>query len=168
MNTILDSTEKGLRYAALAAAGIGCLAMLVMLGIVSTNIALRPFGYPLRGTAEISGYICALAVGLCMPAAQLAGSHIAGGVWTSSFPRAAQLLQKSICSLLCMALLAFTARELYGIAEYAQEMGEYIDGFNIPYYGMTLGLALGIALHAAIFAHTALRSIIPGNTRGTA
>ena len=161
MNTFLGLAEKYLRYAALAAAAVGGLAMLVMLGIVSTNIAMRFFGGTLRGASEISGYLCALAVGLCMPAAQAAGSHIAGGVWTSSFPQAAQRFQKCASSLLCMALLFLVARELYSLAEYSRDMGEYIDGFNIPYYGMTFGFAAGIVLHATIFAQAALRAVFP-------
>jgi len=161
MNRFLDISEKWLRYAALAAASVGGMAMLVMLGIVTTNIAMRFLGGTLRGTSEISGYLCALAVGLCMPAAQAAGSHIAGGVWTSSFPLRMQRIQKCGASLLCMVLLALVARELYSLAEHAWDMDEYIDGFSIPYYGMAFGFALGIALHAAIFAHTALRVIFP-------
>ena len=164
MNAFLDISGKGLRYAALAASAVGGMTMLVMLGIVATNIAMRFLGGTLRGTSEISGYLCALAVGLCMPAAQAAGSHIAGGVWTSSFPQTVQRIQKCAASLLCMVLLALVARELHSLAEYARDMDEYIDGFNIPYYGMTFGFALGIALHTAIFAHTALRTVFPKKT----
>lgn len=167
MNTALDITEKWLRYAALAAAAFGGLAMLLMLGIVSANIALRPFGESVRGTVEISGYLCALAVGLCMPAAQTVGSHITAGVWVPALPRPVRLAQKAISGLLCAALLALVARELFDIAGYARDMGEYIEGFEISYYGMALGFAFGIALHAAIFAHTALRAVFPPIKRET-
>lgn len=161
MNSFLDISEKWLRYAALAAATAGGLAMLAMLGVVAANIALRPFGESVRGTVEISGYLCALAVGLCMPAAQTVGSHIAAGVWVSSLPRPVRLFQKAISSLLCAALLALVARELFGIAAYARDMGEYIEGFDISYYPMAVGFAFGVSLHAAIFAHGALRAVFP-------
>lgn len=161
MNAFLNVSEKYLRYAALVAAAFGGLAMLGMLGIVSANIVLRPFGGSVRGTVEISGYLCALAVGLCMPAAQTVGSHITAGVWVSSLPRAVRLLQKGVSSLLCAALLALVARELFAIAEYARDMGEYIEGFDLSYDGMALGFALGVGLHAAIFVHTFLRAVFP-------
>lgn len=161
MNPFLTISEKWLRYAALASAAAGGLAMLAMLVIVSANIVMRPFGESLRGTVEISGYLCALAVGLCMPAAQTVGSHITAGVWVASLPRSVRLLQKGVSSLICAALLALVARELLGIAEYARDMGEYIEGLDISYYGMALGFAFGIALHAAIFIHSALRAVFP-------
>lgn len=161
MNTILDITEKWLRNASLAAAVLGGIAMLAMLVIVFGNIVMRPFGESIRGTVEISGYLCALAVGLCMPAAQTVGSHIAAGVWVSSLPRPVRLLQKLLSSLICAALLALVARELFGIAGYADGMGEYIEGFGISYSGMALGFAAGICLHAALFAHAAFRAVFP-------
>lgn len=161
MNAFLNVTEKWLRYAALAAASAGGLAMLAMLAVVSANIVLRPFGGSVRGTVEISGYLCALAVGLCMPAAQTVGSHIAAGVWVSSLPRPVRLFQKALSSLICAALLAPVARELFGIAAYARDMGEYIEGFDISYYAMAVGFAFGVTLHAAVFAHTALRAVFP-------
>lgn len=161
MNAILDITGKWLRNASLAAAVCGGIAMLAMLAIVSGNIVMRPFGESIRGTVEISGYLCALAVGLCMPAAQTVGSHIAAGVWVSSLPRPVRLFQKLLSSLICAALLILVARELFGIAEYADDMGEYIEGFGISYSGMALGFAAGICLHAALFVHAAFRAVFP-------
>ena len=165
MNVVLDISEKWLRYTALAAAAVGGLAMLAMLGIVSANIVMRPFGGSIRGTVEVSGYLCALAVGLCMPAAQTVGSHITAGVWVPSLPRSVRLIQKAMSSLICAALLALVAGELLGIAEYARDMGEYIEGFTISYSGMALGFAFGIALHAAVFAHTVLRAVFPAGEK---
>lgn len=161
MNLFLDAAEKWLRYAALAAAAIGCLAMLAMLGIVAANIVMRPFGASIRGAVTISGYLCALAVGLCLPAAQMAGSHIAAGVWVSSLPQPVRLFQKGLSGLICAALLALIARELFGIAAYARDMGEYVEGFGFSYDGMALGFAFGVSLHAALFAHAVLRALFP-------
>lgn len=161
MNAFLDVSEKWLRYAALGAAVIGGLAMLSMLGVVTANIVMRPFGGTIRGTVEVSGYLCALAVGLCMPAAQTVGSHIAAGVWVPSLPRIVRLAQKAASSLISAALLALVARELFAIAAYAHDMGEYIEGFDISYYGMALGFAAGVGLHAVIFVHTACRALFP-------
>ncbi len=161
MNYLLTISEKWLRRAAFAAAAAGGSAMLFMLGVVLANIVLRPFGWSIRGSVEISGYLCALAVGLCMPAAQMAGSHIAAGVWASSMPRLVRLAQRGIGSLICAVLLALAASELFGIAGYANDMGEYIDGFDISYAGMALGFAFGIALHAVMFVHAACRVVFP-------
>ena len=166
MNAILDVSEKWLRSLSLAAAAVGGAVMLVMLAVVTANIVLRPFGGTIRGTVEISGYLCALAVGLCMPAAQTVGSHISAGLWVASLPRFMRRMQKAAAALLCAGLLTLVARELAGIAEYARDMGEYIEGFDISYYGMALGFALGIGLHAVLFLHAALRVFFPAEKEG--
>jgi hypothetical protein len=72
-----------------------------------------------------------------------------------------QLAEGIVGNLCCAALLFLVGRELFGIAEYALDMGEIIEGFNISYGGMALGFALGIALHAALFLHALLRVFFP-------
>lgn len=157
----LDRVERGLRAVSYGAAAVGGAVLLVMLCAVAANIALRPFIGGVRGALEISGYLCALAVGLCMPVAQIAGSHIASGIWADTLPRRGRWLQETAGSVLCAFLLAVAARELLGIAAYADDMGEYIEGFNFSYSFMAAGFAFGAALHAAIFLHAALRALLP-------
>lgn len=161
MSGLLRASDTVLRKLAYLAAALGGMVMLVMLAVVTANICMRPFGGSIRGTVEVSGYLCALAVGLCMPAAQMAGSHIAAGLWSGSLPRPVRRFEKLGVSLLCAGLLFLVARELLGIAEYAADMGEYIEGFDVSYYGMALGFAFGIALHGLIFIHTALGVVFP-------
>ena len=167
MEDFLERTGRALRSCSLALAGVGGLALLLMLGLVCANIALRPLNGGIRGTMELSGYLCALAVGLCMPAAQLAGSHIAAGWWTGSLPGAARHAQRALCSLFCACLLAGAGVEILGVAEYADIMGEYIDGFDFSYAVMALGLALGLFAHAAIFIHETVSALfLPGGNTG--
>lgn len=162
MSAALTMAEKCLRGVSLAAAVFGGAVMLAMLCVITANIALRPFGGSIRGTVEISGYLCALAVGLCMPAAQLAGSHISAGLWASSLPRRVRQAQKAACNALCAGLLLLVSRELFGLAEYARDMGEYIEGFNISYYPMAVGFAFGIGLHALLFLQAVILTFTPG------
>jgi TRAP-type C4-dicarboxylate transport system permease small subunit len=157
----MDATETWLRRAAYAAAAIGGAAMILMLVLVTANMVLRPFGGTVRGAVEAGGYLCALGIGLCMPAAQMSGSHIAAGLWVSSLPDAAQLAQGSAGSLLCAILLILVGRELFDIAAYALETGESIEGFGISCCGMAAGFGLGVALHAALFLHAFLRVFFP-------
>lgn len=142
--------------------------MLLLLAIICANIFLRPFGGSIRGTVEISGYLCALAVGLAMPAAQLKGSHINAGLRASSLPKKLLLLQDMFCSLLACLLLGLAGKELLAIAEYAADMGEYIEGFTISSFGMAVGLAAGLLLQALLFAHRALGLFLSAKPKETA
>lgn len=168
MYHILSLAESALRKISFFAAYIGGAAMLAMLAIVSANIVFRPFGESIRGTVEISGYLCALAVGLCMPAAQLAGSHIAAGLWATALPEKGRKLRNAFGNCVCAAFLLLVARELYAIAEYADDMGEYIEGFGFSYYGMAALFAFGIALHAALFTLAALKTLFVADKQGEA
>ena len=152
----LAVSEGFLRKASFAMAACGVLAMLAMLALVCANIGMRPFGASLRGSVEISGYLCALAVGLAMPGAQLAGSHISVGLLAHKLPRSVRMVQTALCSLAALLLLGLAGREILAIAEYARDMGEYVEGFGISYYPMAAGLAAGLLLHALLFAHSLL------------
>jgi len=161
MRGIMDAVETWLRRAAYAAAAIGGATMILMLLLVTANMVLRPFGGTVRGAVEACGYLCALAIGLCMPAAQMAGSHITAGLWVSSLPGFAQQAQKCAGSLLCAILLVLVGRELFDIAAYALDSGETLEGFGISCCVMAAGFGLGIALHAALFLHALARVFVP-------
>lgn len=150
-----------LRAACIAAAVGGCAVMLLMLCIICANIAIRPFGGSIRGAQEISGYLCALGVGLCMPAAQLAGSHIKAGLWADKLPAFLQKLIESALNAACAATLALVAAELYSIGEMTLFMGEYIDGFGFSYFTMAVGFAFGIAMHSVLFLLNVFSAFIP-------
>ena len=161
MNRFTSATEIWLRRAAYACAAVGGAVMILMLALVTANMALRPFGGTVRGIVEISGYLCALGIGLCMPAAQMAGSHITAGLWVSSLPRSLQAAQGGAGNLLCAGLLFLVGRELFDIAAYALDMGETIEGFDISCCVMAVGFGLGIALHGTLFLHAFARMIVP-------
>lgn len=144
----------------LAWAGAAALAALLLL--ICANIALRPLDGGLRGSAELGGYICALALGLSLPFSQLCGAHVGAGLWNPRLPRRLRLLLELAANLACAAALAVIAREIYGVAEYAREMGDYIDGFEFSYFPMALGLALGLLLQGVIFLRGLIRLCAPG------
>lgn len=160
----LEAADPFLRKTIAVMAACGVAVMLVTLALICINIGLRPFGHGIRGVVEASGYMCALAVGLCMPGAQLAGSHISVGLRTDRLPESVRFAQAAACGLAGFALFALAGAELLEIAAYARSMGEYMEGFNVPYYGMTAGLAVGLLAHALVFAH-GVASLICGGRR---
>lgn len=161
---VLDHSERAIRRLSVCLAAVGVLLMLTMLVMICANISLRPFGSGIRGTVEAGGYLCALAVGLCMPGAQFAGSHISVGLRENRLPVVLRRLQEFVVNGVSALLLFFAGREVLSIAEYSRDMGEYIEGFNIPYYAMAAGLAAGLFVHALIFAHMLASTLLGRNT----
>ena len=101
----------------------------------------------------MSGFLCAIAVGLFLPAAQLAGTHISAGFWADRQPRWLRKAEELLISLFCATLLALAGKELLMVASYSHFMGEYVYGFNLPVWGVILGLALGVLTHMLCFVH---------------
>ncbi len=158
----LSVLDKALLKSARLLAWAGAAALAVMLLIICANIVLRPLGGSIRGAAELGGYICALGLGLSLPLSQISGEHIGAGLWNRMLPKRMRLIMDALVNLACAALLAALAREIYGVAVYATEMGDYIDGFEFSYFPMALALALGLLLQGAVFARSLLE-IFMGN-----
>ena len=163
---LLTGFECWLKRLSYAAAIAGGLCMLAVMAIICANIAMRAIGPGLHGAVEISGYLCALAVGLCLPAAQLNGSHIELGVLSSSFSERALLAQKSIVSLLSIIILLVVFKELLSLAGYTSISGELIEGFPFSFMFMVLGMALGVLLHGLVFICCMLRALLARQGEG--
>lgn len=159
VDTILKKSGRLLRGLSLLMTALGGGAILLLLGLVCANIVLRPLGHSIRGTLELSAYLCALGVGLCLPGAQVAGSHISAGLWASALPRAVNRFSAPLCSLLCACVLLLAGRDLLSMSEYVWMMGDRIDGFRFSYYGLIAAFAAGVLLHALIFLHGALGAV---------
>ena len=155
----IHGLEKYLRNLSRFMAAAGGAALLAMMVIFCANILLRPLGGGIQGTVEISGCLCAMAVALCLPAAQFKGSHIEVGVMTQGFSPLALDWQKACASLLCSLLLLLTAGELLDLAQYTYNTGEIIEGFGFSAFAMIAGMLLGISTHGLIFICFLLKAL---------
>lgn len=162
---IFRQADRALRLAAGLSAGLGGCFLLLMLGVTCAGIVMRGLGGNLNGAVEIAGCLCALAVGLCLPAAQYAGSHVEVGVMAERLPKAARTAMRAPVNLACAAVLLLMAVELRELASYTVDIGETIEGFPFSSACMTLGLALGATLHAGIFILELLRAVLPAGRR---
>ena len=165
---IFRQADRVLRLAAGLAAGLGGCVLLLMLGVTCAGIIMRGLGGNLNGAVEIAGCLCALAVGLCLPAAQYAGSHVEVGVMAERLPKAARTAMRAPVNLACAAVLLLMAVELRELTSYTVDIGETIEGFPFSSACMTLGLALGATLHAGIFILELLRAALPAGRRDRA
>ena len=165
---IFRQADRALRLGAGLAAGLGGCVLLLMLGVTCAGIVMRGLGGNLNGAVEIAGCLCALAVGLCLPAAQYAGSHVEVGVMAERLPKAARTAMRAPVNLACAAVLFLMAAELRELASDTVDIGETIEGCPFSSACMTLGLALGATLHAGIFILELLRAAMPAARRGEA
>ena len=151
---ILLRFERGVGEASKLASRIGGIFLLLMLLASCANIGMRLLGLPFRGAIEINGYLCAVAVGLCMPQAQRAGIHISGGIWEECFSPKNRKRQHILITALSAALLALVSAELLDLALYAYGSGETIEGFPFSFFALAVLAAAGFILQACVLACT--------------
>lgn len=148
--------------AARAMFGVGGLLLVLMLFLTLANILTRGlFGYSLRGVVEISGYLCAAAIGLSLPLAQIKGCHVAAGLLEERLPAGWIRAQRVLTALACVFFLGVVATEMTALGLFVLDVDERIDGWNFRYYGLVFALAAGCAVQALVLAAELVRAL-PG------
>lgn len=132
------------RFSAVLFVGGGA-ALVGVLGLTLAGIILRACDRPLRGVVEISGYLGAAAIGLCLPRTQRAAGHIEGGMFHERLPRQTRRWQRGGATLAGMAFMGLLAVEMTGLGLFVREGMERIDGWDFSYDAMVFALALGCA-----------------------
>lgn len=122
---------------------LGGALIVAILALTLGNIVLRLCGMPMRGVIEISGYLGAAAIGLCLPRAQLAGSHIEAGMLDESLPPFARRVIRIAVLLISVAFMLLAADEMLSLGLFVHEMDELIDGWDFSYAPLVFALALG-------------------------
>ncbi len=124
---------------------VGAVLFLSMLSLTVLNIALRAGGESLRGCVELSGYLGAAALGLCLPWVQLKQAHAEVGVRFEHLSSSMRAVQQCFVHILCLAITVACAVELYDLTLFVHEGMETVDGWNIASALFVAALTLGIA-----------------------
>lgn len=135
---------------ALALFVTGGAMLLLVFGLALVNMAMRALGQPLRGMVEISGYLGAAAMGLCLPWVQRQAGHVEGGLLHQRLSRPCRLVQRSLTALASMVFMVVVTLELAELGWFVHEGMERIDGWDFGYAGLVGALALGCAVQALV------------------
>lgn len=139
--------------------GLGGILIAAMLALTLGNIILRLCGLPLRGVIEISGYLGAAAIGLCLPRAQRTGSHIEAGMLNERLPRPVRRLCQALVLVLSIGFMLLAADEMIALGLFVHEMDERIDGWSFSYTPFVFALALGCAGQALVLVNDGIQAI---------
>ena len=144
LNRLLLSTARAM----FAAGGV---LLVLMLALTLTNIFTRGLlHHSLRGVVEISGFLCAAAIGLSLPLAQIRGCHVAAGLLEERLPAVWIRGQQMLTSAACVFFLGVTATEMVSLGLFVLEVDERVDGWNFSYYGLVFALAAGCVVQALV------------------
>ncbi len=124
---------------------LGALLFLSVLVLTVTNIGMRAFDSSLRGAVELTGFLGAAALGLCLPHIQFQKAHANAGIFYTRLGATTQTVLRIFVSLLCFAITVACTRELMDLTLFTHEGMEVVDGFDIPSAYFMATLALGCA-----------------------
>lgn len=129
---------------------LGAILLLSIMALTLTNIGMRSVGNGLRGGIEISGFLGAAALGLCLPWVQKQKGHAEGGLLYEKLPKAVRHIHDILVPFLSLALTMAFSYELYDLGLFIYEGMEVVDGWNIPIVYFVGALVLGCAVQCCI------------------
>lgn len=161
LNRLLLNTARAM----FAAGGV---LLILMLALTLTNICARSFlHHSLRGVVEISGFLCAAAIGLSLPLAQVKGCHVAAGLLEERLPAAWIRAQQALTAAACVFFLGVAATEMLSLGLFVLEVDERVDGWNFSYYGLVFALAAGCIVQALVLLEELAR-VLAGRSESKA
>ncbi len=131
---------------------LGAFLFLSIIAITLINISMRFFDTSLRGAIELSGFLGAAAMGLCLPQVEIQKAHASAGIFFNKLPEKVQSIQIIITHILCFLITLAMTLELYDLTIFVHEGMETVDGWPIP-SALFIGiLSLGLAGQSIVIA----------------
>src|SRR5660397_271130 len=124
--------------------------ILASMFLVAGNVAFRPFGHPIAGTYEWTGFLTALAIGLALSHCAARDGHTAIMLLVERFPSRARKAAMTVVRLLVAGFLFLSAWRLYLYALAIRASGEVAPTTEIPFWPITLVVAGGLLIYAVV------------------
>lgn len=121
-------------------AGFALVAMMVL---SVGNIILRLVYVPFGATAEVVGWLSAVAVALVLGHTQINRGHVAMDILVKKFSPEVRKIVESVGLLLSAVLFSVTAWKLGAYAVRLQEIGVLSESLGVAFYPVVFLVALG-------------------------
>jgi len=144
---LLDRVLKAASRALSVVAG-GSLVLLMTLTVV--DVVLRGFRKPIAGTYELVAFAGALVIGLSMPLAQRARSHIYVEILVERLPRAARDAVHAVTRVLVIGLFAVIGWNLVKYGAGLMASHEVSLTLQVPFWPFAFALALGCLVQCMV------------------
>lgn len=122
----------------------GCI-LILMITVTCTNILLRQFGFPVRGTFEVMGFMGALLFALSLGYSYEKKEHIYVNILFDRFPPGVQRAARAFNALITALFFAVISFQLVKNALNLKAVEEVSETLRMPYYPVILIMALAAA-----------------------
>jgi TRAP-type C4-dicarboxylate transport system permease small subunit len=140
---------------------IAGIFLLGMIALTCTNILLRFFWFPVRGTFELMGFFGAVAAAFALGYTQVRRGHIAVDVLISMFSEKTRRTLRIINETVCLIFFALVAWQMAVKAGTLRMTGEVTETLRIIYYPFTYAVAIGFGVLSLVFLIELLKTLFP-------
>ncbi len=130
----------------------GCLLVLMM-SLTCANILLRQFGFPVRGTFEIMGFLGAVIFALSLGYSHEKKEHLYVSIFFDRFPDAIKKIAQIINSFVCIGFFSLLSWQLFKKAVVLKNVHEVSETLRISYYPFILVFSFGVAVLVLLFIY---------------
>ena len=135
------------------------IALVLMMGLVFVNVALRAVWRPILGTYEFTGFLAAITIAFALAHCASKKGHIAITIFADRLPPRVQAVLDSIVSILGTALYAVIAWQCVKYAINMYRVGEVSPATATPFYPFILAVAFGLLMLALVLLNDVFKSI---------
>ncbi len=149
-----------------ANSGLFCLAgicLMLMMALACSNVVMRFFGHPIKGTFELMGFLGAMAAALALAGTQAGGGHIVITLFQRHFPRKMRRMLDILTSCINLFFFGLMAWQTFELALGIREFEELSETLQIVYYPFILVVCLGVG---ALVVQIVLETMMLAGGRG--
>jgi TRAP-type C4-dicarboxylate transport system permease small subunit len=162
MDSIVKTVGSVSRWICLMAA----LCLAVMMVLTSSDVVMRYFGYPIKGSYDMVGLLGAVTVALSIAYTQWNDRQVATEFIGFVRSRVIQTIIRTAASLLSIGMYAVIAWQCGVLGAQLRAVGRVSDTIQIPVFPFPYIVAFGCAVNCFVLLVELLR-LFGGSKRGT-
>jgi len=135
------------------------IALVLMMGLVFVNVALRAVWKPLLGAYEFTGFLAAVTISFALAHCASKKGHIAITLFVDRLPPRVQAILDSFVAILGTALYAVISWQCVKYAINLYQIGEVSPATATPFYPFIFAVAFGLLMLALILLNDVFKSI---------
>jgi len=126
------------------------IALVVMMGLVFVNVALRAVWYPILGTYEFTSFLASITIALALAHCAVKKGHVAITLFADILPARVQAVLDMIVAVLGTVLFVVLAWQCSKYAINIYHSGEVSLTTETPFYPFIFTVAFGILMLALV------------------
>jgi TRAP-type C4-dicarboxylate transport system permease small subunit len=135
------------------------IALMLMMGLVFVNVALRAVWKPILGTYEFTGFLASITITFALAHCASKKGHIAITIFADRLSPRVQAILDLLVAILGTALYAVISWQCVKYAINLYQIGEVSPATATPFYPFIFAVAFGLLVLALVLLNDLSKSI---------